>query len=126
MAGFAGWVGGLLGDVATPGPGGAMAGFSPSSGPDPAGEMAGFAGLAGGLLSAIVTFEPGGTAAGFGPSAGSDPAGGMAGFGSPTSRANRRYRATVSRSIPSSRAIRRWDQPLPLNVLIACCISILS
>src|SRR5882724_7664015 len=50
----------------------------------------------------------------------------MAGFGSSTWRANRRYRATVSRSIPSSRAIRRWDQPLRLNVLIACCISILS
>jgi hypothetical protein len=50
----------------------------------------------------------------------------MAGFGSATSRANRRYRATVSRSIPSSRAIRRWDQPPRLNVLIVCCISILS
>src|SRR5882724_4892272 len=50
----------------------------------------------------------------------------MAGFGSSTWWANRRYRATVSRSIPSSRAIRRWDQPLRLNVLIACCISILS
>src|SRR6266705_6239840 len=64
--------------------------------------------------------------AGFGPSTGSDPAGGMAGFGSSTWRANRRYRATVSRSIPSSRAIRRWDQPPRLNVLIVCCISILS
>src|SRR6266702_8646926 len=50
----------------------------------------------------------------------------MAGFGSSTWRAKRRYRATVSRSIPSSRAIRRCDQPLRLNVLIACCISILS
>ena len=26
----------------------------------------------------------------------------------------------------SSRAIRRWDQPLRLKALIACCISILS
>src|SRR6266481_3085787 len=64
--------------------------------------------------------------AGFGPWAGSDPAGGMAGFGPSTWRANRRYRATVSRSIPSSRAIRRWDQPPLLNVLIVCCMSILS
>src|SRR5438552_4142956 len=59
-------------------------------------------------------------------SPGLDPAGEMAGFGSSTCRANRRYRATVSRSIPSSRAIRRCDQPLRLNVPIVCCISILS
>jgi hypothetical protein len=88
--------------------------------------MAGFDGSAGGGLGGGVTSEPGGTMAGFSPSVGSDPAGEMAGFGSANWRANRRYRATVSRSIPSSRAIRRWDQPPQLNVLIVCCISILS
>src|SRR5512133_1516577 len=88
--------------------------------------MAGFGGAAEGLLGAVVTSKPGGTMAGFGPPTGSDPAGEMAGFGSATWRANRRYRATVSRSMPSSRAIRRWDQPPRLNVLIVCCISILS
>ena len=88
--------------------------------------MAGFDGSVGGGLGGGVTSGPGGTMAGFSPSVGSDPAGEMAGFGSATSRANRRYRATVSRSIPSSRAIRRWDQPPRLNVLIVCCISILS
>jgi len=88
--------------------------------------MAGFDGSAGVLLGTVVTPEPGGTMAGFDPSTRSGPAGGMAGFGSSTWRAKRRYRATVSRSTPSSRAIRRWDQPPRLNVLIACCISILS
>jgi hypothetical protein len=94
-------------------------------GRDPAGEMAGFDGSAGGWLNAVVTSEPEGTMAGFGPSTGSDPAGGMAGFSS-SWRAKRRYRATVSRSIPSSRAIRRWDQPPRLKVLIVSCISISS
>src|SRR5437899_1735521 len=88
--------------------------------------MAGFGGSAGMLLGTVITSGPGGTMAGFAPSTGSDPAGGMAGFGSSTWRANRRYRATVSRSTPSSRAIRRWDQPPRLNVLIVCCKSILS
>src|ERR1035441_3147086 len=88
--------------------------------------MAAFAGSAGGGLGGGVTSRPGGTMAGFSPSVGSNPAGEMAGFGSATWRANRRYRTTVSRSIPSSRAIRRWDQPPRLNVLIVCLISILS
>src|SRR5882724_3766785 len=88
--------------------------------------MAGFGRSTGVLLGAVITSEPGGTLAGFGASIGADPAGEMAGFGSSAWRANRRYRATVSRSIPSSRAILRWDQPPRLNVLIVFCISILS
>ncbi len=126
MAGFAGWPGGLLGDAVTSEPRGTVADFAPSAGSDPAGGMAGFAGWAGGLLGAVVTFEPRGAVADFAPSTGSDPAGGMAGFGPPTWRANRRYRATVSRSIPNSRAILRCDQLLRVNLLIVCCMSILS
>ena len=79
-----------------------------------------------GSLGALGTPGPGGTMAGFEPASDSDPVGGMAGFGVSASRANRRYRATVSRSIPNSRAILRWDQPVRLNVTIDCCISILS
>src|SRR6266849_4833901 len=88
--------------------------------------MAGFGGSAAGGLGAGVTAGAGGARVGVVPAAGSDPAGRMAGFGSSVCRANRRYRATVSRSIPSSRAILRWDQPPRLNVLIVFCISILS
>src|SRR5207244_11475103 len=120
VAGFGGWAEGWPGAVVTSGPGVTVAGFGPSIGSNPAGAMAGFGGSAEGWLGAVVSSGPGGTMAGFAPSSGSDPAGAMAGFGSSTSRANRRYRATVSRSIPSSRAIRRWDQPARLNVLIVC------
>src|SRR5207244_7206817 len=92
---------------------------------EPVGEMAGF----GRVAETVVRSEPGGSVtagAGFASGSASDPAGGMAGFGSLTWRSSRRYRATVWRSMPSSRAIRRCDQPLRLKVLIACCISILS
>ena len=65
----------------------------------PAGNMAGF--------GSTPPFEPGGTLAGFGP-------------------ANRRCRPTVSRLRPSSRAIRRLDQPLRAKVDIECCKFTLS
>lgn len=50
----------------------------------------------------------------------------MAGFDSLPSRSCRRYRATVSRLTPSSRAIRRCDQPLRLKEITDCRTSILS
>ena len=46
----------------------------------------------------------------------------MTGFG----RASKRYLLTVSRLMPSSRAIRRLDQPLPAKVNIECCKFTLS
>jgi hypothetical protein len=54
--------------------------------------------------------------AGFEFGSGSEPGGEMAGFG----RASKRYLPTVSRLMPSSRAIRRLDQPLPAKVTIEC------
>ena len=65
-------------------------------------------------------FKPGGRNGWFCFTSFFNPAVGMAGFASPASSspvvemagfANRKYRPTVSRSIPSSRAIRRRDQP---------------
>src|SRR5271154_7065304 len=81
---------------------------------DPAVEMAGF-GSGGGP-------EPEVGMAGFEFGSGSEPGVEMAGFG----RASRRYLPTVSRLIPSSRAIRRLDQPLPAKVDIECCKFTLS
>jgi len=52
----------------------------------------------------------------------SDPAVGSAGTDSASAgppRIRRTYRATVSRWMPNSRAIRRWDQPWPANASIA-------
>ena len=46
----------------------------------------------------------------------------MAGF----DRASTRYLPTVSRLMPSSRAIRRLDQPLPAKANIECCKFTLS
>jgi hypothetical protein len=48
--------------------------------------------------------------AGFEYSRPSDPAGRMAGFGGSSLQSHRKYLPTVSRSIPSSRAILRRDQ----------------
>jgi hypothetical protein len=61
--------------------------------------------------------EPMGGMAGFGSDGDEDPAGGMAGF----EVSSRRYRLTVSRSTPSSRATLRADQPLAASVAIECC-----
>ena len=77
-----------------------------------------------------VASDPGiGLLAGFAPTiasgTGSDPGiGFVAGFASAGGAWT--YRATVSRSIPSSWAIRRWDQPSPWSVNIACTTAILS
>src|ERR1700691_2323274 len=60
--------------------------------------------------------------AGFESEDGSAPGVGMAGFG----RASSKYLPTVSRLMPSSRAIRRLDQPLPAKVNIECCKFTLS
>ena len=63
-----------------------------------------------GFDSAARTSEPRGAMAGFELLAGSaEPRGALAGFGS--GDPSRRCRATVSRSMPNSRAIRRCDQP---------------
>ena len=70
------------------------------------------AGFGAGTLS-----DPAGRMAGFEESSTSDPAGGMAGF----ERPSRTYLPTVSRWIPSSRAMRRPDQPLATKVKIECC-----
>jgi len=90
-------------------------------------------------LTAPATRQAGGTMTGFGTGGFSDPAGRMAGFdensdsepggGTPLSREpvagfdrlSRTYLPTVSRLIPSSRAIRRLDQPLATNVDMECC-----
>ena len=42
------------------------------------------------------------------------------------SRASRKCRATLSRSTPNSRAIRRCDQPRACNEIIECTVAILS
>jgi len=60
--------------------------------------------------------------AGFEFGSGSEPGVEMAGF----DWASSRYLPTVSRLISSSRAIRRWDQPLPAKVNIECCKFTLS
>jgi len=60
--------------------------------------------------------------AGFESGTASEPGIGMAGFG----RASSKYLPTVSRLMPSSRAIRRLDQPLPAKVNIVCCKFTLS
>jgi hypothetical protein len=76
-----------------------LAGFETSSSHEPVSEMAGFA-----------------------PDSEAVPVSGMAGFDS----ASRKYRPTVSRCRPSSRAIRRRDQPCSANVKIECCKLTLS
>src|SRR5580700_10792407 len=81
---------------------------------DPAVEMAGFESWEGS--------KPEVGMAGFGFESDSEPGVEMAGFG----RASRRYLPTVSRLMPSSRAIRRLDQPLPVKVKIECCKFTLS
>src|SRR5690348_14556464 len=68
----------------------------------PLGALAGFGASPG-------AGEPMGAMAGFeSPSAPGEPMGALAGF---AAGAWRRWRATVSRWTPSSRAMRRWDQP---------------
>ena len=81
---------------------------------DPVVEMAGFESGDGS--------EPGIRMAGFEFGSESEPGVEMAGFG----RASSRYLPTVSRLMPSSRAIRRLDQPLPAKVNIECCKFTLS
>ena len=76
-----------------------MAGFESESGSEPASEMAGFA-----------------------AGSASEPVSTLAGFAS----AKCRYRPTVSRWRSSSRAIRRWDQPLAANIVMECCKLTLS
>ena len=66
--------------------------------------------------------EPGIGMAGFEFGSGSEPGVEMAGFG----RASSRYFPTVSRLMPSSRAIRRLDQPLPAKANIEYCKFTLS
>ena len=79
-----------------------MAGFTSPASSSPVVEMAGFASPA--------PSSPAVGMAGFASPASSSPVVEMAGF------ANRKYRPTVSRSIPSSRAIRRRDQPRSLKL----------
>ena len=76
-----------------------MAGFESGGGPEPEIGMAGF--------EFASESEPGVEMAGFG-------------------RASSKYLLTVSRVMPSSRAIRRLDQPLPAKVNIECCKFTLS
>jgi hypothetical protein len=75
--------------------------------------------------------------AGFNSSPGSEPASSMAGFASGSAAApvstlagfesaNRKCRPTVSRSMSSSRAIRRRDQPFAAKVVMECCKLTLS
>src|SRR5438309_5200723 len=66
--------------------------------------------------------EPGVEMAGFAAGSDAEPGVEMAGF----DRASRRYLPTVSRLIPSSRAIRRCDQPCAAKVKIECCKLTLS
>src|SRR5208283_3181600 len=80
----------------------------------PGGTLAGF--------DSASPFEPGGTLAGFAAGSYSEPEVEMAGF----DRASRKYLPTVSRLMASSRAIRRWDQPLHAKVNIECCKLTLS
>ena len=65
---------------------------------------------------------PAGTMAGFGSASPFEPGGTLAGF----ETASRRCRPTVSRWRPSSRAIRRLDQPCADKVNIECCKFTLS
>ena len=76
-----------------------MAGFDSHTGSEPVSGMAGFA--------AGSEAEPVSTLAGFEP-------------------ASRKWRPTVSRWMPSSRAMRRWDQPCAAKVVIECCKLTLS
>jgi len=97
----------------------ATGGFdSAASTSEPRGAMAGFD-------SAATTSEPRGAMAGFELLAGSaEPMGALAGFGS--GAPSRRCRATVSRSMPSSWAIRRCDQPRWCKVKMLSMSAILS
>lgn len=72
--------------------------------PDP--NFGGLAGFGTSEPPAVLS-EPRGEMAGFASATASDPTGEMAGFDSSAARSIFRYRATVSRSMPSSRAIRR-------------------
>lgn len=78
---------------------------------EPMGTMAGF--------ESEGAPEPMGGMAGFGEISSQDPVGGMAGFESGSG--GRKYRPTVSRCTPSSRAILRADHPLAASVAIECC-----
>src|SRR6267378_5562184 len=82
--------------------------------PDPAVEMAGF--------GSSSPSEPRVRMAGFAAESDAEPGVEMAGF----DRASRRYLPIVSRLIPSSRAIRRCDQPCAAKVKIECCKLTLS
>jgi hypothetical protein len=66
--------------------------------------------------------EPGSGMAGFAAGSGDEPVSPLAGF----EPANRKCRPTVSRSMSSSRAIRRRDQPFAAKVVIECCKLTLS
>src|SRR5690606_1408212 len=95
-----------------PAPAASMTLHAPS---EPGGEMAGFeAPSFSAQSSAPVPPDAGAGSpapvAGFDPS---EPGGEMAGFA--PSNPHSRYLRTVSRSIPSSRAIRRWDQCIECN-----------
>src|SRR5688572_13975967 len=123
---MAAWFGPQSGTLQVlPSPLGRMVGL-PDASEDPAGTMAGFGSLCPLTWHGSDVGEPVGRMAGFDADASEDPAGTVAGFARDSCRCSRRYRATVSRLIPSSRAIFRCDQPLPLNVIIDCRRSILS
>src|ERR1700746_1008269 len=76
----------------------------------PAVEMAGF--------DSLLAPGPAGRMAGFDSLSPSEPVVEMAGFAFP---ARRKYRPTVSRSIPSSRATRRLDHPPSAKLYIVVC-----
>jgi hypothetical protein len=106
-------IGALAGSDATdPGPKiGALAGFESADSAGAIGALAGFDASVPGLQI--------GALAGFALT-NSDRAGGA------DSRASRTCRETDSRSTPSSRAIRRCDQPRACNESIDCTVAILS
>src|SRR6185437_88777 len=76
-------------------------------------------------IDAIGNAEPGGALAGFGsPPPSSEPGGALAGFESADAR--RMWRATVSRLMPSSRAIRRTDHRRACSESIVSTMTTLS
>jgi hypothetical protein len=99
------------GSKTTSEPVGGMAGFeSPSTPAQPVGPIPWAAGA--GTPAKVAGFDS------------KEPVGGMAGF-APSNPQAKHFR-TVSRSIPSSRAIRRWDQCIECNNSIECIFAILS
>src|SRR3569623_275799 len=93
-------------------PVGALAGFGGESGAElPIGALAG-SGSRAGTSAKLAGFDD------------SEPVGALA--GSASHNCCRRYLRTVSRSMPSSRAIRRCAQPCACNESIDCTFAILS